>query len=188
VLLAIDSGVFTGAVFLQTRDRVGRKFATVFADYLAENVPAEHNAVAIRRVANERCCGRIDRRVTDPAGGARNPVGPTVLSEYERGGLPLERWPARGVADGLSLVEGFVQAADGTARLKIHPRCKALIAAFQGYTRAKRAGQWQDYPEDPQHPHEDLMDALRGGLVALNHEQKVLLPHELLARARGNRN
>ncbi len=32
--------------------------------------------------------------------------------------------------------------------------------------RAKRGGQWADFPEDPQHPHEDVMDALRGVLFA----------------------
>ena len=184
VLLAVDSGVFTGAVFLQTREIQGLKHAAVFADYLSEGMTAEQNAVALLGVAADRCGGRIDRKVTDPAGGARNPVGATVIAEFERGGLRLERWPMRGVADGLSLVEGFVQAADGTVRLKIHPRCKALVAAFQGYTRAKRAGQWQDYPEDPQHPHEDLMDALRGGLVAGNNEQRVMTPAELRAKFR----
>jgi hypothetical protein len=35
---------------------------------------------------------------------------------------------------------------------------------MQNYRRAKRGGQWQDWPEDPQHPHEELVDALRGGL------------------------
>jgi hypothetical protein len=41
-----------------------------------------------------------------------------------------------------------------------------LIRAFQAYRRASVKGQWRDWPEDPQHPHEDLMDALRGGLHA----------------------
>jgi hypothetical protein len=184
VLVAVDSGVTTGAVFLQSREIRGLKHANVFADYLQVEETAQQNAVTILRVAAERCSGRIDRAVTDPAGSARNPVGNKVIDEYGLGGLRLEHWPMRRVVDGLALVEGFVQSADGTVRLKIHPRCKGLIAAFQGYTRAKRSGQWQDYPEDPQHPHEDLMDALRGGLVALNNEQKVLLPSELRARGR----
>ena len=112
-----------------------------------------------------RCEGRLDVISTDPAGGARNPVGPTVIAEYERAGLrPLRRWPVGSVADGLALVESFVDPADGRSRLTIHPRCAATIRAMQNYRRAKRGGQWQDYPEDPQHPHEDLVDALRGGL------------------------
>ena len=39
-----------------------------------------------------------------------------------------------------------------------------LITAFQCYARARRSGQWMDYALDPQHPHEDLIDPLAGGL------------------------
>ena len=39
-----------------------------------------------------------------------------------------------------------------------------LITAFQCYARAKRSSQWMDYAEDPQHPHEDLIDPVAGGL------------------------
>jgi hypothetical protein len=165
VHLAIDSGVFTGAVFFQVGRSARVEEVRVFADYLAEARSAEANARAILEVAGTRCNGRLDLISTDPAGGSRNPVGPTVIAEYERVGLrPLRRWPTGSVADGLALVESFVQPADGPARLAIHPRCSDTIRAFEGYRRARRAGQWQDHPEDPQHPHEDLIDALRGGL------------------------
>jgi hypothetical protein len=80
---------------------------------------------------------------------------------------PIHRWPIGSVADGLSLLESFANPADGNPRLLIHSRCKPTIAAMQSYRRAKRGGQWQDYPEDPQHPHEDLVDSLRGGLRVL---------------------
>jgi hypothetical protein len=73
------------------------------------------------------------------------------------------------VTDGLGLIENLVRSADGTVRLIVHPRCKHLSAALRSYARARRAGQWMDYPADPQHPHEDLIDALRGGL-------KLMLP------------
>ena len=47
----------------------------------------------------------------------------------------------------------------------IHPRCTKLKAAFQNYRRKRTSrGDWLDEPEDPQHPHEDLIDALRGGV------------------------
>ena len=169
VHLAIDSGVFTGAVFFQVARSSGPEGSTdevrVFADYLAENLPAEQNARAILEVARTRCRGCFDIASTDPAGGARNAVGPTVIGEYERVGLrPLRRWPIGPVADGLALVESFVQPADGRPRLLLHPRCEATSRALRGYRRARRGGQWQDYPEDPQHPQEDLVDALRGGL------------------------
>lgn len=169
VRLAIDSGVFTGAVFFQVVTRQSHHGPTeevhVFADYLAEGLSAEANAYAILELARSRCGGRIDVATTDPAGGSRNPVGPTVIAEFERGGVrPLRRWPLASVADGLALLESFINPADGCPRLFVHPRCVATIRGLANYRRAQRAGQWQDYPEDPQHPHEDLVDALRGGL------------------------
>ena len=169
VHVAVDSGVFTGAVFFQvaklpTPTGVAEEIR-VFADYLRENASAEANAQALLEVARTRCNGRIDVASTDPAGGSRNPVGPTVIAEYERSGLrPLRRWPHGSVADGLALLESFLAPADGRSRLVVHPRCEATARALRHYRRAKRGGQWQDYPEDPQHPHEDLVDALRGGL------------------------
>jgi hypothetical protein len=178
VHIAIDSGVFTGAVFFQmTRDHRGDgsgEKVHVFAEYLSEGEPAEANARAILALTEKHCQGRQDRISTDPAGGARNAVGPTVIAEYERVGLrPLERWPHGSVADGMILVESFAQPAEGAPKLLVHPRCRRLIEAFQSYRRAKRGGQWQDYPEDPQHPHEDLMDPLRGGLRLIYPEGRV---------------
>jgi hypothetical protein len=168
VHLAVDSGVFTGAVFFQVAVVAAsagpRIQIRVFADYLAENRPAYQVACELTELARQRAKGRIDQRSTDPAGGARNPVGPTVLGEYERAGLRLDHWPMGSVSDSLALLESFVEAADGSAGLLVHPRCQALIGAFMHYTRARRAGQWLDQPADPQHPHEDLIDALRGGL------------------------
>ena len=53
------------------------------------------------------------------------------------------------VADGLALLESFLCPADGGVRLLIHPRCIATSRALRDYRRARRSGQWQDYPEDP---------------------------------------
>jgi hypothetical protein len=182
VHVAVDSGVFTGAVFFQVAHLAVPGGITqeirVFADYLSENNSAERNALAIIELARTRCNGRIDVASTDPAGGARNPIGPTVIGEFERVGLrPLRRWPSGPPADGLALIESFVQPADGRSRLIIHPRCVSLILAMQNYRRAKRGGQWQDWPEDPQHPHEDLVDALRGGLRTYFPEGRAAQPH-----------
>jgi hypothetical protein len=162
---SIDSGVFTGAVWFQVQKRHDQYLVTVFADYLSENLSAESNARSVLDVGRTYCKGRVHRYSTDPSGGSRNPVGPTVIGEYERVGIrPLDRWPVSSVADSLAVLEGLIRSADGTVGLLIHPRCKHLIQAMRNYRRAKRAGQWMDYPEDPQHPHEDLVDALRGGL------------------------
>ena len=180
VHVAIDSGVFTGAVFFQVHR--GWEWAAepeptrvhVFDEFLAEGRSAESCALEIAGMLEARCGGAVRFVSTDSAGGARNPVGPTVVSEYFRCGLsgedgiqPWSRYPGC-VLEGLSLIESLVKTADGSARLKLHPRCTRLTAAFQSYARARRAGQWMDYPADPQHPWEDLIDALRGGLsVAL---------------------
>ncbi|WP_422932056.1 hypothetical protein [Singulisphaera sp. PoT] len=164
VHLSIDSGVCTGAVAFQVRQDRGRHLITVFADHFAEGQSAESNGLQLLELLRDRRGTRL-RLSTDPAGGSRNPVGPTVIGEYERVGLrPLERWPVGPVADSLALLEGLVRGADGSVSLLVHPRCRHLIQAMKSYRRAKRGGQWQDYPEDPQHPAEDLVDALRGGL------------------------
>ena len=199
VHIAIDSGVFTGAVFFQVRDVVSsggsppyrHEQVNVFADFLAEGLTAETCALAIRAMA-DRLCGSARRSVsTDSAGGARNPVGPTVIAEYQRCGLVGEggiyQWPRYPgcVQDGLGRIENLIRSADGTVRLFIHPRCRNLDAALRGYARARRAGQWMDYPADPQHPHEDLVDALRGGLsVACPEGRKI---NQGLGRARAGR-
>lgn len=180
VHVAIDSGVFTGAVAFQVHrgwewaDPPEPTRVHVFADFLAEGRSAEACAMEIRDML-DRLCGSATRYVsTDSAGGARNPVGPTVISEFQRCGLVgetgLQPWPRYPgcVTEGLNLIESLVRTADGKPRLLIHPRCVQLSASLKGYARARRAGQWMDYPADPQHPWEDLVDALRGGLsVAL---------------------
>ena len=98
VHLAVDSGVFTGAVFFQVAHVLSPTGpideVRVFADYLAENLPAEQNAYSLLGLARQHCNGRLDTISTDPAGGSRNPVGPTVIGEYERVGLrPMRRCP-----------------------------------------------------------------------------------------------
>jgi len=173
VRLAVDSGVFTGAVWFQVREHPSVQ-VNVFADYLSGpscnigQLSAELNAKAILDRTKNLARGQIHKAWTDPAGGARNPVGPTVIGEYARAGLSCDRWPMFSVADGLALVEAFLGGSESTPPpgLFVHLRCTDLVNAFGSYKRAKRAEQWMDYPEDPQHPYEDVMDALRGGLVA----------------------
>ncbi len=170
VHLAVDTGVFTGAVFFQIvpdeNNNGPIETIHVFADYLAEGRSAEANARAIRDVATARCHGMFRYATTDPAGNSRNAVGPTVLAEYSRSGLILNAWPLSKVADSLALLESFVSPSVGSSQLLVHPRCVGLTEALQCYRRAKKAGQWLDKPDDPQHPYEDLVDALRGGLRA----------------------
>ena len=172
VHLAVDPGVHTGAVWFQSRPRTDGKghIVNVFADYFAEGLSAEQNAVAIVEQSRQ-LCGPSDwkRRVSlDPASSSRTAVGPTVRGEYERAGLKgrtgLESWPCGKKNDGLQFLEALLRSADGAASLFVHPRCRSLITAFACYTRAKQAGQWLDHAADPQHPFEDMIDPLCGGL------------------------
>jgi hypothetical protein len=101
-------------------------------------------------------------------------------AEYERvfGNRALSFWPPHGVVDGLDAIELLLGPVDRPPDLLIHPRCEALIAAFNGYVAASRAGEFVSYPLDPNHPHEDLMDALRGGIRdAMPEGRKVEAPY-----------
>jgi hypothetical protein len=175
VHLAVDSGVFTGAVAFQLAPASdGRPLVHVFWDYLSEGKTARENARAIKAGLAGRHGTRL-KVTTDPAGGSRTAIGPTVLGEYHAEGLKAEPWPPGPVADSLALVEALLSPAAGSPRLLFHPRCVATATALANYRRAKRAGQFMDYPEDPQHPHEDMIDALRGGLKA-EFPQGLVLP------------
>jgi hypothetical protein len=166
VTLCVDSGVHTGAVWFQVRDGPDGPMVTVFGDFYAHDV----HAFAVARLILARCrelygSDRFDRGVTDPTGSARNPIGPSVLAEYERAGLRgLYHWPSfpGSVVDGLRLIESFV--CEDPPSLLVHPRCVNLINSFANYRRKKRGGQYLDVPEDENHPYEECMDALRGGL------------------------
>ena len=185
VHLAVDSGVYAGAVWFQIADHgdPGRASVNVFGDYLGENRGAEGSARDIIEIGRTLCNGRQDRGTTDPAGTSRNAVGPTVMAEYLRVGLRLEPWPKPPIADGLALVESFVRSANGVVGLKVHPRCRLTIDAFRSYRRALRAGQWMDFPKDPQHPHEELLDSLRGGLnAAFPYGRRIVAPTNVVRR------
>lgn len=175
VHLAIDTGVFTAAVWFQVGKRDGRDEVRVLDELLIERTTDDSAGMEqvgrqLRATAERSFGWRLDVVSTDPAGDARSAAGPRVVAQLERGLRPtrrVERWPSYpgSVADGLALVESLVLSADGHRSLVVHPRCRNLVNAFGNYRRAKRGGQWMDYPEDPLHPHEDLMDALRGGLT-----------------------
>lgn len=183
VHLAIDCGVsrHVGAVWFQVRrgrvplertpsgwiktaDPREPETVTVFGDFHAEGLYSEAAARAILARAQELPShGRLDTVRLDPASSARTGIGPTAYAEFERifGPRVLGRWPTHRVLDGLDQLEVLLDRGC----LLIHPRCGSLKAAFQNYARKRsHGGDWQDDPADPQHPHEDLMDALRGGV------------------------
>lgn len=168
---SVDSGNHSAAVLFQVVE-AGTKIH-VLADYLAETRLVSLVAADLNELCRAIAPGYHHRVVsTDSSGDSKNAMGgPVVTAEYLRAGLcnrdgDLLRWPKYPgcVNDGLNLIGEFMGGDGVPPRLAIHPRCKTLRAAFQSYQRARRGGQWQDYPEDPQHPHEDVIDALRGGL------------------------
>jgi hypothetical protein len=91
-----------------------------------------------------------------------------VYTEYERiFGRRVSAWPLRSVRDSLDLLDSFIRPAAGPVALRIHPRCEATITALESFRRAKRGGKFVDEPEREDHPHEDMVDALKGGMVAV---------------------
>ena len=78
VHIAIDSGVFTGAVFFQVREVLSsggslqhrQEQVSVFADFLAEGLTAETCALAIRAMA-DHFCGSARRSVSTDSAGVR---------------------------------------------------------------------------------------------------------------------
>jgi hypothetical protein len=66
------------------------------------------------------------------------------------------------VLDSLSLVESLLGGDQREPEILIHPRCEHVIAGFYGYERASRSGEFLDTPLDPQHPHEEMIDCVRG--------------------------
>lgn len=175
--IAIDCGVYTGAVFMNVRkDSMGKCVSVnVFADYLGYDKSARENALAIKRIAEETCKLPIGamRVSMDPAGDSKNAVGPVVKGEYEsvgcRGRSDIESWPTMGAhrpkADSLTYIDALLYSAVGNARLKIHPSCRHMIQAFQTYRRKSHKGTFLDEPERECHPQEDLIDPLAGGLL-----------------------
>ena len=138
---------------------------TVFGDFHAEGLYSEAAARAI--VAHGADAARL-RRPCRPGAAGSGGVGPDRdRADGLRGvraGLrpegPGPKWPLHRVLDGLDQLEVLLDQGC----LLLHPRCVHLKAAFQNYTRRRSAGgDWLDEPPQD-HPHEDLMDALRGGV------------------------
>ncbi len=165
VHLAIDCGVsrHVAAVWFQLRgmDPLKRR-VTVFGDFHSEGLFSEAAAKTIR--AHSEALphrGEVATVRLDPAATARTGIGPSAYGEFEKvfGSRSLAAWPQHRVLDGLDQLGVLLDLG----LLQIHPRCDRLKAAFGGYCRKRRGSTYLDEPEQI-HPHEDLMDALRGGV------------------------
>ena len=166
VHLSVDTGVHTGAVLWQIRDEYDGPCVTCFADFYSYGTHAHENAKQILAMVRAHGNGRFDVGRMDPSGNAQSGMGGmTIGTESLRAGLKLEAWPKFPgcVSAGLAILESFV--AVDPVKLRVHPRCVQLINAFPNYKRKKRGNQFIDEPEDPQHPYEEVIDALRSGLL-----------------------
>jgi hypothetical protein len=163
--IAIDAGTsrHTAAVFFQVRPGPARlPRVTVFGDYHAVDVMSMQNAKAIRELAGKLPCqGQIDLVRLDPAASARSSLGPAAYGQYEFefGSRVTARWPHHLVLDGLDSLEILLE----TGNLLMHPRCTHLKEAFLNYAKKRVGNEWRDQPAE-EHPYEDLMDSLRGGI------------------------
>jgi hypothetical protein len=183
--VSIDYGVHTGSVAFQivnvpTPHGIQEQIH-IFEEYYSEADSAE---AAARDQISRYQAAMIDRRTRrridindksavtvymDPAANTREAAGAVGLAEYKRGGiLKISTWPNMSgrKLESLRLVESFVRNAVGDRTLLVHPRCKMLISAFKNYQKEKRGEVFGVRPKDPQHPWEEMIDALAGGLLA----------------------
>jgi phage terminase large subunit-like protein len=166
VHLAIDCGTskVTGAVWFQVHQiGEGRRCVTVFADHCTTGSYSLEAAEQIQqRSMDLPNAGVVDSVRLDPASSATTSIGMAAFNAYASvfGERITSKWPSHRVVDGLDFLELMLDRE----LLFIHPRCTWLIDAFVNYRRAERAGIVQNRPADPQNPHEDMMDALRGGV------------------------
>ena len=171
VHLAIDCGTskVTGAVWFQVHQiDKNRRCVTVFGDHCSTGSYSLEAAEQIQQRARELPALDGDKNPIidvvrlDPASGQQTSIGMAAFNAYQSvfGERITQRWPQHRVVDGLDFLELMLDRE----LLFIHPRCNWLIDAFVNYRRAEHAGIVQNKPADPQNPHEDLMDALRGGV------------------------
>lgn len=164
--VAIDTGLHSGVVFFQADVRPSRDGdearVSVFDELLCVDISPEALARRILEVVGSRPIAAV---YADPAGDQRHGTGVVILGAMQASfGRTIRRWPIRKVRDSIEQLKGLILAADGRRRLTVHPRCTQLIRSLNSYRRRTVRGVILDEPDDPQHPAEDLVDALRGGI------------------------
>lgn len=168
--VAIDYGVRTYACFFNVKKSIHagavHEDVAIFAEYFGESLTAAENAHGIAATAERYCSGRLDDVSMDSAAWSPEGAGTTGFAEYNKAGLrKIRPWNrVRSRKDNYTIVESFIRSADGARHLFVHPRCKMMRAALLSRSRARSGRQWLDFPAKPDHPHEDVVDALAGGL------------------------
>jgi hypothetical protein len=177
VHLPIDYGVHTGAPAFQIHKYMTQhgmvEDCHIFADYYSDSMTSYDNGLAILRHFEARMNGRRLSEcevLMDPNAKNKNAIGPVGIAEYQRAGIKnIKWWPymQNRKQDALRLIESFLKGGDGKPHLFINPECKTTIDAFRNYSRKKMYDIYLPVPEDPQHPWEEMIDSLAGGLYHL---------------------
>lgn len=150
--LAIDFGFHAPFVCLWITEQDDR--IRVIDEYVQEQrVIAEH----VEQIES-RPWGKPRRICCDPAGAGRNDqTAESNIQFLRRHGYRVCAKHTR-IVEGLEMIRAALRPAAGLPRLFIHPRCKRLIAAMQGYHYSTAEG--GELPlKDGIHDH--LIDALR---------------------------
>jgi len=134
----------------------GRVF--VMDEYVRSRLPLNKQAAAI--IQRDRPGGPVVMTYVDPAGRQKESTSGKACTELlAAAGIPCV-WRASTVNEGLELIRAALAPAAGEPTLVIHPRCTALVHAFNTYHYPPpgAAGD-QDKPvkDGPDH----LIDALR---------------------------
>ena len=159
----VDFG-FAGAfacLFLAVGRASGRVF--VADEWLATRAVLEENAAALLgRLRPNGPWPRPRMVFCDVAGNAANAqTGWSDIGVLRAAGLDA-RGRALKIDEGVERIRALLNPAAGAAGLAIHPRCAALIRAFEGYRYAPGG---QDILKDGTHDHP--LDALRYALCGV---------------------
>lgn len=169
---AIDAGfsIHTGAWLYQAYvDREGYPRLDCIDNYYSDCLHSEENARAILG-RSERLgvpLERIAEVTLDHSAGARSALGEPALAAYKKvfGDARVRCGRRHSVSDGIDFIDQMIRVASGRRGLRVHPRCDVGRKMFRSYRRKKRNGVYVEAPEDPQHPWEEMADALRYALL-----------------------
>ena len=168
VYRAIDFGYAAPLVCLWVQVSPGGR-VHVIDEYVRRRLPLSQHAVEILR----RDPAPAAMTYVDPAGRQRESTSGAACTELlSAAGIPCA-WRGSTIAEGLELIRAALAPAVGPPRLVIHPRCTALVEAFNSYhyppqrdgdeaSQPGRAGRRTGRGENPVKDGPDhLIDALR---------------------------
>ncbi len=152
--LAMDFGFSAPLVCLWIRTSPGRTY--VIDEYVQPQRTMDEHVVQIRA----RSHGTPTHISCDPAGAGRNEqTGMSSVQVLRRAGFVV-RYRKSLIMEGVEHIRTALAPASGGPSLFVHPRCKHLIRALQGYQYARTGGILSELPlKDGEHDH--LIDALR---------------------------